>query len=135
MSDLSNQSVASVKVWREVVLSTPPGRIWSALTAELSSWFGADVDLDPRPGAVATFRRRDGWERGAVVEEADAPRLLVFRWLPFERSTTGGLRLAALGRVEFILEEVEGGTRLSVTEWGSGSLFPSAQNLTISVGA
>jgi uncharacterized protein YndB with AHSA1/START domain len=135
MSDLGNRAVASVRVSRDQVLPTAPRRVWSALTAELSSWFGAEVDLDPRPGGRATFRWRDGWERGAVVEEADVPRRLVFRWLSFERSRSGGFRLAGPGRVEFILEEMEEGTRLTVTEWGPGSLFPTASRVTISVGA
>jgi uncharacterized protein YndB with AHSA1/START domain len=124
MGSLGNPSVASrapVRVWREVVLPAPPDRVWSALTGEISEWFGADVEVDVRPGGSARFRWPDGWERGAVVEEVRAATRLVFRWLPFERNATGGIRPAEPGRVEFELETAEGGTRLSVTEVGLGA--------------
>jgi uncharacterized protein YndB with AHSA1/START domain len=101
------------------VLPAPPDRVWAALTGEVSDWFGAEVDLDPRPGGLALFRWPDGWERGAVIEEALAPTILVFRWLPFERSATGEIRSVGPGRVEFQLESADGGTRLSVTELGA----------------
>lgn len=108
---------------REVTLPEDPDRVWSALTegGPLSEWFGAEVDIDPRPGSLATFRWRDGWERGAVVEEVEPSRRLVFRWLPFERTPEGGIIIGRSGRVEFELVECEEGTRLSVTEWGPGA--------------
>lgn len=108
----------AIRVRREVLLPASPDRVWSALTGEVSEWFGAVVDLDLRPGGMARFRWPDGWERGAVVEEVQGSRTLVFRWLPFERSATGQIRPAGAGRVEFRLEAAEGGTRLSVTELG-----------------
>lgn len=104
---------------REVLLPTSPDRVWTALTREMSGWFGAEVEVDLRRG-LASFRWPDGWERGAVLEEVEAPQRLTFRWLPFERNAAGGTRPAGTGRVEFRLEVVEGGTRLSVTEFGRG---------------
>jgi len=126
---LRNRAVASsgtpparVRVCREVTLPGGRERVWSALTegGQLSAWFGADVQMDPTPGALATFRWGDGWERGAVVEEVDAPRRLAFRWLPFERTPAGRTIVGPAGRVEFELAESEEGTRLSVTEWAPG---------------
>lgn len=127
MEEVRNHAVASreVRVHREVLLPTVPDRVWSALTraGELSAWFGADVvDLDPRPGGLVGFRWPDGWERGAVVEEAEDRHRLVFRWLPFARTPEGEARLVASGRVEFVLEDAGEGTRLSVTEWNSGAM-------------
>jgi uncharacterized protein YndB with AHSA1/START domain len=124
MRTLGNRVVASrapVRVRREVLLPAPPDRVWAALTAEISEWFGADVDIDLRPGGSAAFRWAEGRERAAVVEEIHAGGRLVFRWLPFERSSAGGIRAAEPGRVEFELETAEGGTRLSVTEVGLGA--------------
>jgi uncharacterized protein YndB with AHSA1/START domain len=125
MEEDRNQSVASsmVRVQRELMLPMAPDRVWSALAraGEVSAWFGADVvDLEPTPGGLVRFRWPDGWERGAVVVEV--PHRFVFRWLPFTRSPEGETRLMASGRVEFVLEEAGEGTRLSVTEWSSGSM-------------
>jgi uncharacterized protein YndB with AHSA1/START domain len=108
------------EVHRQVVLPAPPARVWEALSVpgQLSAWFGARADIDPRPGGRALFRWPDGAERGAVVETAEAPRLLVFRWLPFDRRGGGPIRLIGAGRVRIELEPHEGGTLLTVVEIG-----------------
>jgi uncharacterized protein YndB with AHSA1/START domain len=104
---------------RTIVLPAPPDRIWSALTGpdEISAWFGAEVEFEPRPGAPARFRWPDGWERGAVVESVEPPSRLCFRWMPFELGPDQKMRPVHPGRVEFRLQERPGGTELIVTEW------------------
>jgi uncharacterized protein YndB with AHSA1/START domain len=126
METYRNQTVASSRpgsdpVRREVVLPAPPDRVWAALSEskELAVWFGADVQIDPRPTGRALFRWPDGTERPAVVEEAEPERRLSFRWLAFVRDAGGEAVPAPAGRVEFELEEVAEGTRLCVTEWTS----------------
>lgn len=106
------------EVAREVVLPVPPGRVWEALSdpEELSAWFGAEASIEVRSRGRARFRWPDGTERLAVVETAEAPRLLVFRWLPFERMGRGATRPAVLGRVRIALEPRDGGTLLTVVE-------------------
>jgi uncharacterized protein YndB with AHSA1/START domain len=108
------------RITREVTLPVGRQQVWEALTdaARLSSWFGAHVELEPRPGGRASFRWDDGRERGAVVEESDSPRRFSFRWLPFERDSDGVAIPRGSGRVMFELEEADGGTRLVVTESG-----------------
>lgn len=73
---------------REVVLPCDRERAWELITepAELEAWFGEDVEFD-----------RDG-----VVEEITEGERIVFRW--------------GDSRVAWELTEVEGGTRLIVTE-------------------
>jgi uncharacterized protein YndB with AHSA1/START domain len=112
---------------REVHLPVSRGQVWSALTDgdQLSSWFGARVIGDVRAGGSATFLWPDGRERVATVEEVDPPHRLVFRWAPFER-THEGARVVPVNRVEFRLEEVEGGTLLRVTEHGPAASALSA---------
>jgi uncharacterized protein YndB with AHSA1/START domain len=108
------------QVEREVVLPAPPARVWEALCdpEQLSTWFGAEASIEARPRGQARFRWPDGTERSAVVETADAPRLLEFRWLPFERAGPGMTRLTTAGRVRITLEPKDGGTLLTVTESG-----------------
>jgi uncharacterized protein YndB with AHSA1/START domain len=108
------------QVEREVLLPASPARVWEALSDpdQLSAWFGADASIDLRPGGRARFRWPDGTERTATVETAEEPRLLVFRWLPFELDH-GEARLTGVGRVRIALEPHEGGTLLRVTESGA----------------
>ena len=94
-----------MEVTREVVLEAPLDEVWDALTdpAELAEWFANDVELELEPGGDGIFRWDDGEERHAVVEEVDRLRRFTFTW---EED----------GRVSIELNEVEGGTRVLVTE-------------------
>jgi len=84
--------------------------------AELAAWFGAEVDVDPRPGGAVRFRWADGVERRGLVVELDRPRRFAFRWREL-RSTSSGLAISDPTVVEFVLEGSEGGaTRVRVTE-------------------
>jgi uncharacterized protein YndB with AHSA1/START domain len=122
---IRNSPVASAgdpgdaRVERDVTVPAPVDRVWSALTRsdELSEWFGAEVDMELRPGGRVSVRRPDGTLRPGVVEEVRDRRRLSFRWLPFERAPGGAIRFLGPGRVEFRLQEVAAGTRLRVTEW------------------
>jgi len=101
-----------VEVQREVLLTATPEEIWSALTdpERLEEWFANDVELELEPGGEGIFRWGNGDERRAVVEEVVPKRRLAFSW---DES-----------RVEIELVEVDGGTRVLVTEtlgagWGT----------------
>ncbi len=74
-------------VEREITIPATPAEVWPAVTRsdEVSLWFGADVELDVRPGGRGVFRWPDGTERHAVVEEVEPEHRLSFRWLPFPR--------------------------------------------------
>jgi uncharacterized protein YndB with AHSA1/START domain len=92
-------------VEREVVFPAEPDEVWEALTdpERLEEWFATEVELDARPGGEGVFRWGDGEERRAVVREAEPEERLVLDW------DDGG-------EVVLELEEVEGGTRVHVTE-------------------
>ena len=98
------------EVRREILLPAPPDDVWAALTEaeRLEEWFANDVELDPRPGGEGTFRWDDGEERHAVVEVAEEGRRLSFDWSDDEAGVTT--------TVDFTLEEVAEGTRLTVIE-------------------
>ena len=101
-----------MEVQRKVLLTATPEEIWSALTdpERLEEWFANDVELELEPGGEGIFRWGNGDERRAVVEEVVPKRRLAFSW---DES-----------RVEIELVEVDGGTRVLVTEtlgagWGT----------------
>jgi uncharacterized protein YndB with AHSA1/START domain len=123
-------------VERVILLPASPERVWSALTEgrELSAWFGAEVELEARPGGAATFRWPDGRSREATVEEMDPPRRLSFRWAPFER-TGGGARVVPATRVEFTLEPAREGTIVRLSERKLASSAMAAPSSPVSVPA
>jgi uncharacterized protein YndB with AHSA1/START domain len=100
------------EVRREIVLPAPPDDVWEALTEaeRLEEWFANEVELDPRPGGTGTFRWANGEERHAVVEVAEEGRRLAFDWSDGEAGEAGATT------VDFTLEEVAEGTRLTVVE-------------------
>ena len=111
-------------VEREVTVPATPGEVWPAVTQsdEVSAWFGADAQLEVRPGGRGVFRWPDGTERNVVVEDVEPPRRLSFRWLPFQRTAAGEIVIVPSTRVEILLDEVPGGTRVRVVEQPAFSL-------------
>jgi uncharacterized protein YndB with AHSA1/START domain len=110
------------KIRRETVLPVPLDQAWGAITnpGRMSEWFGCEVDLEATPGSEAEFRWADGRIRRAVVELVDPPRRFVFRWEPEATANPDGGSSGVLdsppSRVEFILYETTGGTRVVVVE-------------------
>jgi uncharacterized protein YndB with AHSA1/START domain len=94
-----------VEITREIVFPVEPDEVWEALTEpeRLEEWFANDVELDPHEGGEGVFRWENGEERRATVREAEEPERLVLDW------DDGG-------EVEFELEAVPDGTRLTVRE-------------------
>lgn len=93
------------------MLAAPVVDVWRAITdpAELSSWFGADVEFDLAEGGDAVFRGHDGDRRRGQIIEVDAGRRFAFRWWPVGRpldATTVVIALIPAG----------GGTEVVVSE-------------------
>lgn len=89
----------------------PIEKVWSALTnaADLATWLMPN-DFEPKPGRRFTLRCAAspgvrGWVE-CVVLELDPPRRMVWSWS--NRSD------AEPSRVEFRLEPIAGGTRLTL---------------------
>jgi uncharacterized protein YndB with AHSA1/START domain len=109
---------------REVLIEASRERVWAVLTdpKHIAGWFGDKAEMDPRPGGKAAF----GWsEHGtfhAVVQRADPPGFLSYRWArdidtqPAEGNST---------LVEFSLTEIFAGTLLRVVETGFANLHAS----------
>lgn len=96
-------------VHRAVVLPVSRERAWEAVTdpAQLACWLADEVELDAREGGTATFAWEDGTTRVAVVDELAEQRRIAFRWHDEQQEES---------LVELTLDDVEGGTRVSVVE-------------------
>jgi uncharacterized protein YndB with AHSA1/START domain len=106
-------------VMRSIVLPVPPEQAWDALTRpdDLAEWLADEVESDGplEEGSEAVLRWDDGQERVAVVDSAEEPSRLTFRW--FADGTDDETR------VEFTLVELPGReTLLTVVESGFAPL-------------
>jgi uncharacterized protein YndB with AHSA1/START domain len=106
-------------VERSLVLPVSPSELWNTLTRpeRLSAWFGAKVvELELWPGGRIVFREPGATIRRGLIQTVDPPRCFAFRWLPVVEGPDGAMDPVARTTVEFVLEEAEEGTRLTVTE-------------------
>ncbi|MCF6469378.1 ATPase [Nonomuraea sp. MG754425] len=109
--------MSSDVIERVVVLRHPIERVWAALTTAegLSRWFGSVAEIELRPGGRAFFRWDDLDEESvATIVLVDPPHRFAFRW------AIEGLPADDAPRtlVDFTLEQVPGGTRVSLVESG-----------------
>jgi uncharacterized protein YndB with AHSA1/START domain len=87
-------------VERELTVPEEAEEVWSSLAQP--EWLGDDASIELCEAGEVRAGDRDGF-----VEEADAPRRLVFWWsAPGEEAT----------RVEIDLDDTDDGTRVRVTE-------------------
>lgn len=108
------------RIERTVELPHPPGTVWAALTTAegLASWFGDTAAIELRPGGPARMTWAAGHTVEMRVERVEEPAVFGFTWqiegLPGDdpRRTY----------VEFTLEPIAAGTRLTVVETGFAQL-------------
>jgi len=123
------------RVEKKILLRAPRARVWRAITdaQEFGKWFGVEFDRPFSPGApmrgVIVGTSIDADVAKAQRAYADIPfeitidriepeRLFSFRWHPFavERGVDYSTEPTTL--IEFVLEEVDGGVMLTVSESG-----------------
>jgi uncharacterized protein YndB with AHSA1/START domain len=95
-------------VERETLVEASPEEVWEALTEEdrLEEWLAPGVDLDPVEGGEIAVRDGDG-ERAGTVETIEERERFAFTWSrPGEGESF----------VEFTIEGLPGGTRVTVIE-------------------
>lgn len=115
------------KIVKVVELNAPIARVWKALTdhTEFGSWFRVDLDQEFEEGGTSTGRMTYPGHEGApwvvYVERMEPERLFPFRWYDSEDGSQQDDDQPAL-HVAFQLEEILGGTRLTITESGYAAL-------------
>jgi uncharacterized protein YndB with AHSA1/START domain len=108
------------EVTRIVELDATADEVWTALTddEERAAWFGGDGQIDIRPGGVGEVSTPDGSTQRVEVDTVEPGRRLGWRWSP----KSGG----AVSVVEFVVESLPRGARLTVTERRLASTGPQA---------
>ena len=112
------------RIEKTIQLRAPVSRVWRTLTdaREFGEWFR--VKLEGAFAVGATVRGRityPGYEHlkmEVLVERMDGERLFSFRWHPCAIDPNVDYSAEPTTLVEFRLEEVAGGTRLTVVESG-----------------
>jgi uncharacterized protein YndB with AHSA1/START domain len=105
-------------VERETMIEASPEEVWEALTDEdrLEEWLGPEVELDPFEGGGIAVRDGDG-ERTGIVETLEENERFAFTWSrPGEGESF----------VEFTIEALPGGSRVTVVETPTSAASDSA---------
>ena len=105
---------------RHVILPTDLETAWELLTRpdDLGAWLGAEVVLDPTPGAAGIVVDHDGTRRPLVIDAVDTGRRLSWRWWNEDDLEAS--------RVEIVLSLAPEGTRVAIVEHA----LPNAQAST-----
>ena len=105
-------------VERETLVEASPEEVWEALTDEdrLEEWMAPDVELDPTEGGEIAVRDGDD-RRTGIVETLEENERFAFTWFrPGEGESF----------VEFTIEALPGGSRVTVVETPIGPAGPTA---------
>jgi uncharacterized protein YndB with AHSA1/START domain len=113
------------RIERRVLINGTRARVWRAISnaAELGEWFGVDFKGKafaagkPIQGKI-TYPGFEHLTMEVVIEKIVPERLLSWRWHPAAIDPTADYSQEPTTLVEFELEEVEGGTMVSVVESG-----------------
>jgi uncharacterized protein YndB with AHSA1/START domain len=108
------------RIERTVELAHPPAKVWSALTTAegLGTWFGNAASIDLRPGGTAEMTWTSGDRAEMRIERIEEPTTFGFTWHIYGLPAEDPRRTY----VEFTLEPVSAGTRLTVVESGFSQL-------------
>ena len=112
------------RIQRTVELAHPPAKVWAALTTAegLGTWFGNQASIDLRPGGTAQLSWSTGDKAHLQVERVEEPRVFGYTWHIYGLPEDDPRRTY----VEFTLEPVGTGTRLTVVESGFAQLSDDA---------
>jgi uncharacterized protein YndB with AHSA1/START domain len=113
------------RIERRVLINGTRARVWRAISnaAELGEWFGVDFKGKafaagkPIQGKI-TYPGYEHLTMEVVIEKIVPERLLSWRWHPAAVDSTVDYSQEPTTLVEFEIEEVEGGTMVSVVESG-----------------
>jgi len=112
------------RIERTVEIAHPPGKVWAALTTAegLGTWFGNQATIDLRPGGTAQVAWADGAKADLRIERLEEPSVFGFTWRIYGLDEDDPRRTY----VEFTLEPMDAGTRLTVVESGFAQLAEDA---------
>ena len=118
-----SQSVPD-RIQKVITLHAPRARVWKAITdaRQLGEWLwlnmSGDVVAGARLSGPVTYPGYEGANVEMLVERVEPQRLVSWRWHPDAVDKNVDFSNEPMTLVTFELEEIEGGTRLTITESG-----------------
>ncbi|MBZ9936564.1 SRPBCC family protein [Mesorhizobium sp. BR1-1-16] len=127
------------EIRKQIVLKAPRERVWNAIaeSGAFGTWFGVEIDgpfvagreavgkIVPTKVDAEVAKLQEPY-RGTVfrirIVQIDPMHLFSFRWHPFAVDPTKDYESEPMTLVSFELADVEGGTRLTITETGFDQL-------------
>lgn len=123
------------RIEKKLVLRAPRERVWQAISdaKQFGTWFGVEFDgpfvagarmsgrMTPTKVDADVARMQQAYAGRAfecTIERIEPMQLFSFRWHPFAIDPAVDYSKEPTTLVEFRLEEVEGGTQLTITETG-----------------
>lgn len=112
------------RIEKEVILDAPRSRVWRALTdvTQFNTWFGVSLTEPFTPGAEVSgklnIRNYDHLTMTIWIETMEPERFFSFRWHPYAIDEKVDYSNEPTTLVSFTLEEMAGGTRLTIVESG-----------------
>ena len=120
------------RIQKSIELKAPVAKVWRALTdhREFGEWFRVKLDGPFVVGEVTSGHiTHPGYEHlkwEATVRVMEPERLFAFTWHPYAVDPDIDYSGEPQTRVEFVLEPIANGTRLTITESGFAAL-PAAR--------
>jgi uncharacterized protein YndB with AHSA1/START domain len=125
MRRLHIETTTTDRIHKEIVLKAPRARVWKAISdpVEFGNWFkvdfmGAAFEAGKPARGKMTYPGHEGAPYEMIVDRIEAPRLFSFRWHPYGIDPNVDYSGEPMTLIEFVLEEVAGGTKLTITESG-----------------
>ena len=112
------------RIEKQIILNATPERVWRAVSTanEFGTWFGVRLDGEFAPGAKVHGQiTTAGYEHMAFdmyVETMETERLFSYRWHAHAWDPEIDYSNDPTTLVEFHIEPVAGGTKLTITESG-----------------
>ena len=123
------------RIEKTITLRAPRAQVWRAIAdaAEFGEWFGMKLDgafaAGERVSGRITIPKYDHLTLEMQVEQIVPDRLFSYRWHPYAIDSAVDYSQEPMTLVEFHLEDVPGGTRLTVIESGFAAI-PAARRET-----
>ncbi len=113
------------RIEKEIDLKAPRSRVWQAISdaREFGDWFqvdmsGVEFEAGHPVHAKMTYPGYEGMPFEMEIDRIEPERLFSFRWHPYGIDPNVDYSSEPMTLIEFRLEEIDEGTRLTITESG-----------------
>lgn len=121
---LTQDTPTTDRIEQRVVVRAPRSRVWRAITTakEFGEWFRVNLHGEFAEGATIRGKiTHPGYEHvtmDILVERIEPERHFSYRWHPYAIDPAVDYSAEPTTLVEFLLEEIEGGTAVTIIESG-----------------